>query len=116
MKRQAVKSEKVTYLPVAGRTGSGRRPRLVLCLIMLAVVYSAALFASQQLHLSRLHRELSRIEANIAAVQRQNEEMLREIGMLHTPAYLEKMVRQELGMVRPGEVLFFFRDAGPSGR
>ncbi len=106
--------EKVTYLPGVSRQKHRRRPRLVLCLVILALVYSVALFASQQVHLSRLRRELARIEAQIALVKEQNEEMIREIELLHTTEYLEKMIRRELGMVRPGEVLFFFRGTEPA--
>ncbi len=53
---------------------------------------------------------LQELEEQISTVRGQNEKMLWEIEHLHTNSYIEKMARQELGMVRPGEVLFFFRE------
>jgi len=75
-----------------------------------AVLYLSALFVSQYWRLVQLRHTLQSIETEIATVREQNEEMLREIERLHSQPYLEQMARQELGMVRPGELLFYFRD------
>jgi cell division protein FtsB len=81
---------------------------------VLLILYFMLLFATQYWRLLQLRGTLESIEADIRAVRTQNEEMLREIERLHSPAYLEEMAREELGMVRAGELLFRFREDNPS--
>lgn len=102
--------KKVAYLPGARSTAPSQK-RLVLWLAVLVILYFSFLFASQYWRLIQLRQTLHTIELDIQAVRVQNEEMLKEIERLHTSGYLEQLARQELGMVRPSEVLFYFREA-----
>lgn len=105
----ASKNDKLTYLPGARQAVSAKR-RFVPVLVILVVLYFVMLFAGQYLRLLQLRGALAVIEADIRAVKQQNEAMLQEIERLHSPAYLEQTAREELGMVRSGELLFYFRD------
>lgn len=107
----ARRKEKITYLPVAKKAPLLLRFRLVPVLAVLAVIYFSALFIAQYSRLVQLRHSLQSIEMDIQAVRMQNEEMLKEIEKLHSPSYVEQMARQELGMVRPGELLFYFQEA-----
>lgn len=111
------KESKVVYLPRAGRRQRVAGGRLKVILAVLAVLYFTALFASQAWRLIGLQRSLADVEQEISVVRGQNDLLLQEIERLHSPAYLEKLARQELGMVRPDEMLFFFRENGrpPAG-
>ncbi|MBS3887538.1 MAG: septum formation initiator family protein [Firmicutes bacterium] len=102
-------NRKLAYLPEARRRSPAGN-KLVKGLIIVLILYFVFLFATQSIRLLQMRRTLSSIEAEIQAVRLQNEEMLREIEQLHSPAYLEKMAREELGMVRSGELLFLFRE------
>lgn len=106
----ARKSDKVTYLPKAGRPAGRRKLRLSSCLLLGILIYLSALFVTQNIRLLQLNSTLSELEKEIEIIKSQNEEMLSEIDRLHAPAYLEQIARQELGMVKPGEMLFFFSD------
>jgi cell division protein DivIC len=106
---QIRKQEKVTYLPGVKHPVKKRRPRLVYCLIIIVILYFSLLFISQYRSLYQFKRTLHEIEEQITLVQAQNERMQQEIEQLYTHSYLEKMARQDLGMVRPGELLFFFQ-------
>ena len=105
----AGQNKKLAYLPGA-KQGVPNKKRLVSILAVLAVVYFSVLFVSQYWRLVQLSSTLELIESDIHIVREQNEEMQREIERLNSPAYLEQMARQELGMVRSGELLFFLRD------
>lgn len=111
------KQSKIIYLPLADRKQRQPGRRLKFILAALAVLYFTVLFFSQGWRLLSLQRSLADVEREISVVRSQNELLLQEIEQLHTPAYLEKLARQELGMVRPDELLFFFRETGgsPSG-
>ncbi|MBS3901621.1 MAG: septum formation initiator family protein [Dethiobacter sp.] len=102
-------NKKLAYLPGAGRR-SAAGSKLLKGLIILLVLYFVLLFATQSIRLLQMRRTLSSIEEEIQTVRMQNEEMLREIEQLNSPVYLEKKAREELGMVRSGELLFLFRE------
>lgn len=103
-------NKKVAYLP-AVRSAAPSKKKLVSWLAVLVILYFSVLFASQYWRLIQLRHTLRNIEQDIQAVLVLNEEMVKEIERLHTPGYLEQRARQELGMVRPGELLFYFREA-----
>jgi cell division protein FtsB len=64
------------------------------------------------LHLWQLRQEQRALEARTFALLRENEELRNRIARLETDAgFLEKVVREELGFVRKGELVYRFRDA-----
>lgn len=79
------------------------RPALVLIVL---VVGSAAVqvFGSRFLEVYRLDREAARLEALKRDFQEQNAVLREEIKLLATPQYIEKLAREQLGLVKPGEV------------
>jgi cell division protein FtsB len=53
----------------------------------------------------------------VDALKQANQRLLQEIRLLkYDPATVEGLARQELGFVRPGEVLFIIRDVKPGRR
>ncbi len=61
------------------------------------------------LHLRGLAQEREVLEAGAFALLRENEALRDCIGRLETDdAFLETIVREELGFVRPGEVVYRF--------
>ena len=73
------------------------------------------------LHLWRLRGEKSRLDEQNYRLQKENESLRRRIYSLRNDDdYLEKVAREELDMVRPGEIVYRFqtqgkRDAGRRG-
>ena len=58
-------------------------------------------------HTQRLEEDLAKIQATNQAIGRKNEVLRRELELLaDDPAALERAAREELGLVRPGEVIF----------
>ncbi|CAN5347444.1 hypothetical protein BH20ACT24_BH20ACT24_11630 [soil metagenome] len=49
---------------------------------------------------------LTQLEEQARALERQNSELEEEIRRLYDPEYLERIARECLGMVRPGEIPF----------
>ena len=61
------------------------------------------------LHLEGLAQERAALEAGVFALLRENEALRDCIGRLETDdAFLEKVVREELGFVRPGDLVYRF--------
>jgi cell division protein FtsB len=61
------------------------------------------------LHLWRLRGEKIRIDEQNYRMQRNNEALRQRIARVrHDDHYLEKLAREELNMVRPGEIVYRF--------
>lgn len=80
-------------------------PRWFAVSVLLAVTVSlTAAFGTTFLHVYRLDREAARLEQLKRDLEEQNAALREEIKLLHTPEYIEKIAREQLGLVRPGEI------------
>ncbi len=63
------------------------------------------------LHLWRLRGEKSRLDEQNYRMQKENESLRRRVhGIRNDDDYLEKVAREELNLVRPGEVVYRFQN------
>ena len=59
----------------------------------------------------RTQHELERLVREIEIVEQKNATLSREVQRLRSDlGYIEKIAREELGLVRPGEIVFEFAD------
>ncbi|HZK25571.1 MAG TPA: septum formation initiator family protein [Oscillospiraceae bacterium] len=106
-------NKKLTYLPGAKAKAKPAVPvknRATRVLLIIAVLYFTILLGSQYWRSVQLQHSLETIHTEIQTVKAQNEAMSKEIERLHSPAYLEQKAREDLGMVRSGELLFYFQN------
>lgn len=61
-------------------------------------------FGTSTLEVYRLEREAAELEWTKHQLQEQNALLHEEIKQLYTPAYIEKIAREQLGWVKPGEI------------
>lgn len=67
-----------------------------------------AVFGDQGLlKLHQMSKNEQHLEQMMAEVEAENDSLAREIEQLKDPEYLEKVVRNELGYLRPNEVVYF---------
>jgi cell division protein FtsB len=79
------------------------------CLIGLLLIY-AVVGERGAIHLWRLQGEKSKLDEQNYRLQKGNEALREKIARLRSDNYyLEKIAREELNMVRPGEVIYRFR-------
>ncbi len=71
----------------------------VVLVLLFALLVPVRTLVQQRSDLSRLQRDERSLEVRNAALQAQ-------IARLHDPVYLERIARECLGMVRPGEIPF----------
>ena len=71
-------------------------------LILFAFLYLPGLSRVQELRLEeeRMSRELAELAREIRALQEEKELLKKD------QAYLEKVIREELGLVKPGEMVY----------
>ncbi len=73
-------------------------------LTLLAAAYFIFLAVGQQFELYTIQRETGSLKNRIAELEQANQSMTEEKKLLSTPAYVEKIARDQLGLVKPGEV------------
>jgi cell division protein FtsB len=78
--------------------------------ILTVVICTCALvflltFGGKALEAYRLQRHNAMLREEIAALEREKEELQERLQYVHKPEYVEKVAREEFKWVRPGEIL-----------
>ena len=73
-------------------------------LTLLAAAYFIYLAVEQQFELYTIQRETYSLKNRIAELEQATKAMIDEKKQLAAPAYVEKIAREQLGLVKPGEV------------
>ena len=89
---------------------SSRRWLLYVFSALLATLSVFTVFGEHgALHLWRLWDEQTKLEERNFVLHKENESLRERIDRIrHDNAYLEKIAREELGLVRPGEIIYRF--------
>jgi len=88
--------------PEAARVRVSARAAVLLLLVLLVLLFAVAplrALLSERAKLAGLERQASEL-------QRENEVLQDRVHQLQDPAYLERLARECLGMVAPGETAF----------
>jgi cell division protein FtsB len=80
-------------------TARGAILAIVITALLLSLVVPLRTYLAQRAHLRLLERQTH-------VLQQQNDLLQLKVKQLHDPAYLERVARQCLGMVKPGEIGF----------
>lgn len=89
--------------------------RTLILSALTAAAAAAYVFGSGLLELYALNREAARLQGVRRSLQQQNAILREEMKLLQTPAYIERLAREQLGLVRPGEVaILILRPPAPA--
>ncbi|MDR3589722.1 MAG: septum formation initiator family protein [Negativicutes bacterium] len=72
--------------------------------VMMTVGYCLYVLAGQQLELNAVNREAEATRGRVEQLKQLNKSYAEEKVRLSTPAYVERLARDELGLAKPGEV------------
>ena len=84
------------------RSGARHSPLVAVVLIAALAVTLAGIFPFRQILAQ--NRQVEVTETKLAALQEENAALEAQIDALNTDVELERIAREELGMVEPGEV------------
>ncbi len=82
-----------------------RKRRRAIIVVVLAL-WVAVHFAKNAVDNYKLRQEILRLERHLQVLQLRGEELEKEIALWQSPENIERVAREELGLVKPGEVVY----------
>ncbi len=83
-------------------------------LFLLALVVASVMGNRSLIRLYQMHRDRATLEREIEQLTAANAALAEEVRILRTdPARVEAIAREELGLVKPGEMVYEFRPTAP---
>lgn len=82
------------------------RMRWFRLLVMFILGYSVFILVNQQIEINAVKHETNATRTRVEQMKQLNQSYSEEKARLSTPAYVEKLAREELGLAKPGEVLY----------
>lgn len=76
-------------------------------LILVLVVYATVTLVSLQSQVTEKETQVAALQDDITAAQQENLRLEQAINALGTDEGVEAVARQKLGLVAPGEILFY---------
>jgi cell division protein FtsB len=82
-----------------------KKPKITKVLIVLASFYIGYILISTQITMTRLKKEVDVRQQELSKLEDKNQKLQDEVNnMINNPdAYTEKLARERLGLVKPGE-------------
>ena len=93
-----------------------RRKALIVlfCFIALSLLFNSLFGDMGLIQGSRQRHLLARLREEVLTLRQANDRLAGDIDDLkHDPYRIEQIAREELGLGRPGEILFLFEDSDP---
>lgn len=78
--------------------------------LLLVVGYTSYILISQQVVYGFLKAQKERLQAEIEVERANREVLMKRIEALSSDEYIEKIAREQLGLVKPGEVPYVVKD------
>ncbi len=99
-----------------GDGGLRRKAATLASVIALIALIVGALFGDRGvLHLIEQRHRAEALARELSDLEAENAHLARQIAALRSdPRAIERLAREELGLVRPGETVFLVRDAAPA--
>jgi cell division protein FtsB len=94
------------------------KPRVVGAVLILLLFVGLGVYGWHGVvRLRQMHEQLQSLERENVTLRREAERLVQVIDRLRNdPAYLERIAREERGMVRPGETVLKFPPKDRAGR
>jgi cell division protein FtsB len=102
------KNNKILTYP--GRPGKGFIKMFLLLVFVLCMITVLYLFWGQTRAYLVTRGEINELTSSLETLQNENESLKEKMLLLHDHDYIEIQARKHLGMVRPGEIIFFVGD------
>lgn len=72
-------------------------------MLVLAAVYIGYILISTQLAMNKIKKELTVSQQELIKLKDKNQKLQDEVNLSKTDAYIEKLARERLGLIKEGE-------------
>jgi len=79
--------------------------KIIWALILVLIFYIVFLFSDKYAKTLQLKEDIKRLESDIKELKLKNINLSEEVELLKADKYIEKIAREELGLVKPDEIL-----------
>lgn len=102
-------------VPPARRSAIRRRTvHFLLVFATIVLVVDSLVGERGLLETLKVRRQHAELTASVESIRRENARLREQVRRLNDdPAEIESVAREELGLIRPGEMLFIIRDTKP---
>ena len=98
-------------VPIPSSAFRGRVVHLLLVFVTLVLVIDALIGEKGLVQSMRARRQYEEVTASLEALRRENASLRDQVRRLNEdPSTIEGLAREELGLIRPGEVVFILKD------
>ena len=84
--------------------------KIISAVLAVSLAVFLSLFWGQTCSYRQIKKEADALENSLAGMQAENEYLKEEVELLQEQNYIEIQARKQLGMVRPGEIIFYLGD------
>lgn len=88
------------------RKKTKKRFRIRHLLITVFGMYLVFVFVNQQIQINSINKSQQEVEREIKAALEEKHRIEEQIKLLNEDEYIEEIARKELGLVKPGEVIY----------
>ncbi|MHB8172485.1 MAG: FtsB family cell division protein [Thermincolia bacterium] len=106
-KKDNITSDSSKAQALRKKTASPKKTPLLRIITLMVVGYLFFAFGSQFLKLNQMDQEVANIKEQINSLEGKNRETKNEIRQLKSDTYVERIAREKLGLVKPGETVIF---------
>lgn len=92
------------------RSTRKRMPKTWKYVISFVLIYCLVSFVGSIYDLYKLNSEAAQLKAKVAKLEAKNNKLREKIKMVQSNAYIEKVAREELGLVKKNETLIITTD------
>jgi len=89
------------------KKATNKNNKLKLVLIIVALGYVLSVFVSQQIEFESKNKALRRVTEQINQQQVEKDRLDKKMEEVRSSEYLERMAREQLGLARPDEIIFY---------
>jgi cell division protein DivIC len=98
--------QRILLLSVSTKETGYMKKKKKLIFWLLIAVFFGSIFVRQQVMISRIRKDYLAHEDQLNKLRLQNSQLKEQKKQAQKPDYIEKLAREKLRLVKPGEVLF----------
>ncbi|MEC9489419.1 MAG: septum formation initiator family protein [Halanaerobiales bacterium] len=79
---------------------------VVITIVIVITAVAAFNFYQNMARMNQLENQIEKVKTKIAQAEAENEKLKRQLANSDSNEYIEKVAREKLGLVKPGEKMF----------